>query len=410
MDIDYTLFYHEGVLILELLDGGSVPSTATTLTVGFDEVDPSLVTESDIIGGYDIGTRRRSGLELIEDVFPKFGITPDIFLCPNWSSNQDVAAVMSRKASGYNGIFKGKALIDVNTNVVKSPDEVVDWKEANRIDSFRQVLCFPCVQRGGRVYRLSTQMAGLMAQVDTQNGGCPNESPSNKPLQIDGTCLADGSELRLTLEEANYLNKNAVTTGLNFTGRFVLWGNYTAAFGQTQDQNEYFMYASRLFDWVGNLETRMTAAETNITNHGSRITALEGRYMSGTFRPRLYIGLEQEISTSGSGEYRKEGDIVTFTLNLRVTATPSGGSLGSQTATIQGIPYVGTTHAMLRTVNTVTTTDFFPENCYYWRLRDRDYLTSVTQNQHSFVPGISGADQIRSGMEMHLSGTFIVHG
>ena len=45
-----------------------------------------------------------------------------------------------------------------------------------------------------------------------------------------------------------------------------------------------------------------------------------------------------------------------------------------------------------------------------WRLRDRDYLTSVTQNQHSFVPAPSGADQIRSGMEMHLSGTFIVHG
>gem|GEM_PF-4031619 len=100
LDTDYALFYHKNTLILEILDGGSIPSTATTLTVGFDEVEPSMVTAADIIGGYDIADRKRRGLELIESVFPKFGLTPDNCLCPNWSHKPEVAAVMAAKMDG----------------------------------------------------------------------------------------------------------------------------------------------------------------------------------------------------------------------------------------------------------------------------------------------------------------------
>ena len=99
---------------------------------------------------------------------------------------------------------------------------------------------------------MSVQMAGLMATVDTDNGGCPAESPSNKTLKIDSAVLADGTEVLLDLTQANYLNSNGVITALNFIGGFVLWGNETACYPANTDVKDYFLCVSRMFGWVSN--------------------------------------------------------------------------------------------------------------------------------------------------------------
>jgi hypothetical protein len=267
VDKDFALFCHEGALVFEVLEGGSIPAGTTQLSIGFDEVDPSMITAADIIGGVDLTTNDRKGLENIEAVFPKYGILPDICICPNWSSNPEVAAVMAAKVEDYNGIFNGKALIDVDTTVVTFYEDVPKWKEDNQITSRNQVLCFPLVRRAGRVFRLSTQMAALMAVVDAGNDGIPHESPSNKPLHIDSAVLADGSEVLLSLQQANYLNENGITTALNFYQGFRLWGNYTAVFPNSDDPEEYFLYASRMVDWIGNtvILTHWDRVDGNIT-------------------------------------------------------------------------------------------------------------------------------------------------
>ena len=258
---DFELFYNDGQLIFEVIEGGGIASTVTEVSVGFDEVDPSMVTAEDIIGGLDLETKKRKGLELINAVFPKYRILPDICLCPKWSGKPEVAAVMAAKMEGYNGIFNGKALIDVDTNAVKFYQDVPAWKAENGINSKTQVLCFPLVRRDGRTFRMSTHMAGLMATVDASNSGIPSESPSNKPLIIDSVVVLDESdaegaaEILLDIQEANYLNENGITTAVNFANGFVLWGNYTAIYPNSDNPNnpdEYFLYASRMFDWVGN--------------------------------------------------------------------------------------------------------------------------------------------------------------
>lgn len=110
----------------------------------------------------------------------------------------------------------------------------------------------PMAKLGDYKFHLSTQMAGLMAQIDTGNGGCPYESPSNKGLQCDGLCLEDGTEVNLTLAQANYLNGIGVDTALNFMSGWVAWGNYTACYPSNTDVKDYFIPVSRMFGWVGN--------------------------------------------------------------------------------------------------------------------------------------------------------------
>ena len=249
---DYEVFYDGNNLIVEIVEGSTIPEATEKLSVTFDTVDPSKVTKADIIGGFDVNTKQNSGFELVNSVFARYAIVPDLLLSPGWSHDSEVAAVMSAKAANINGIFEAKALIDVDTAEVKYYSDVTEWKKKKNISAKTEVLCFPMVKLGEKVFHLSTHAAGLMATVDNDNGGCPAESPSNKKLQIDSAVLAAGTEINLEPEQANYLNSNGVVTALNFIGGFVLWGNETACFPANTDVKDYFIPVSRMFGWVGN--------------------------------------------------------------------------------------------------------------------------------------------------------------
>ena len=53
--------------------------------------DVTKVAKADIIGGIDASTGQRTGLELVEDVFPRFGLVPGQLLAPGFSDDPAVA-------------------------------------------------------------------------------------------------------------------------------------------------------------------------------------------------------------------------------------------------------------------------------------------------------------------------------
>ena len=317
-DIDFALVYDTDALVLEILDSGSIAPSATELSIAYIAVDPSLVTKADIVGGFNVATKETTGLELIEQVFPRFGMVPDIIIAPGWSHDAEVAAVMTAKAANINGVFEAKALIDVDTEAVTHFSEVPAWKSAQNITDKRQILCFPMVRLAERVFHLSTQMAALMGQTDNNNGGVPSQSPSNQRTQINGLLLGDGKEVVLDITAANFLNANGIVTALNIGG-FVLWGNRTAAFPDGTDVKDVFIPVSRMFGWVGNslilstwnrLDSKMTRRfvdsivdSINIWLNGLTSSGhlLGGRVelradenpltdlMSGIIRPRVFL-------------------------------------------------------------------------------------------------------------------------
>ena len=242
---DYGLLYDGENLMLELLDGGAITESVGKLKIAFDAVDPSKVSDSDIIGGFNVATKKTTGFELVDTVFAKYGIAPDLLLCPGWSHKPEVAAIMTAKAENINGVFEGKALIDIDAAAVRHYTDAPEWKKEQNIFSKYQILFYPMVKLGERLFHLSTQAAGLMAKVDTDNGGCPCESASNKNLQVDSAVVDDGAA-------ANYLNSQGIVTALNFMGSFVLWGNESACFPASTDIKDYFYPVSRMFGWVSN--------------------------------------------------------------------------------------------------------------------------------------------------------------
>ena len=195
------------------------------------------------------------GLSVIDDCMSTVGLIPDLICAPGWSHDSVVAAVMATKAEGINGLFRAKALIDADTseNGVRKYSELLPWKNKNNIVDDDQILCWPMLKLGDYKFHMSTQLAGLMAQVDTNNGGVPYESPSNKNFKMDGCCLEDGTEISLTFEQTNIIAGYGIVTALNFMSMgWTARNNYTACYPGNTDVKDQFIPVSRMFDFVAN--------------------------------------------------------------------------------------------------------------------------------------------------------------
>lgn len=253
---DFEVFYNDTQCIVEFTN-----DTTGKVIVSFTEVDPSKVTKKDIIGGYSVATHKTTGLELIDNVFPKYTIVPDLILCPNWSHDSEVAAVMSAKGENINGLFQADAVIDMDTRAeggVTYYTEAPAWKKSKNLMKPNELVCFPKLKLGDKVFNYSTQFAALIARTDNDGamgGGTPCESASNKSLQADSMVLESGEEVLLDVQQANYLNDNGIITGLNFFGGFVSWGDFTACYPANTDPVDYFYCISRMFKWVAKTVT-----------------------------------------------------------------------------------------------------------------------------------------------------------
>ena len=253
---DYEVFYDDTNCIVEFTE-----DVTGEYTVQYNEVDPAQVTKADIIGGYSVATHKVTGLELIDSVFPKYTVVPDLILCPNWSHDSEVAAIMSAKGENINGLFEADAILDVDTTETGGATyytEVPAWKKSKNFMKTNELVCFPQLKLGDRLFNYSSQLAGLIAQTDNTEdlgGGTPCESASNKSLQADSMALANGEEVILDVQQANYLNDNGIVTSLNFYNGFVSWGDWTACYPANTDPVDYFYCISRMFKWVAKTVT-----------------------------------------------------------------------------------------------------------------------------------------------------------
>lgn len=250
---DYSLaFDNEGYLVFTRKTDGTIPTDTTALKGSYTKLDPSLVDSDDIVGGIDVDTGAKEGLELVNEVFPRFGLVPGQILAPGWSSTAAVAAVMTAKAANINNHFKCIALADVPTGTVKKYSDVSTWKNTNNYTDQHLIVCWPKVKLGNEIYHLSTQLAGVICATDADNEDVPYESPSNHSLQANGAVLTDGTEVVLGPDEAAYLNGQGIVTALNFVGGWKSWGNRTGAYPAITDPKDAFLPIRRMFNWIGN--------------------------------------------------------------------------------------------------------------------------------------------------------------
>ncbi|WP_310549924.1 phage tail sheath family protein [Paenibacillus glufosinatiresistens] len=248
---DYTAsFDDKGKVVITTKAGGAIAAGAVSLQVGYTALNPSAVDADDVIGGVS-ASGEYSGFELVHQVFPRFGVLPDLLMAPGWSHQPAVAAVMAAKASNINGNFKAIALTDLDPAVDYTA--AGEWKSSHAYTGAQQIVTYPKVTMGGRTYWLSSHLAGRIATTDSQSDGIPFVSPSNKNLSIDGAVLAGGKPLYLGLDQAAYLNSQGIVTAFNLgTGGWKAWGSQTGAYPAGTDPKDVSIPVRRMFNWVSN--------------------------------------------------------------------------------------------------------------------------------------------------------------
>jgi phage tail sheath protein FI len=251
LDTDYTLAFDDDGKLVITAKGEGIAQTAT-LAVDYSKLDPTAVDKDDIIGG--VTGSAYTGLELINRVYPMFQKVVGQVLCPGYSHDPEVAAVMVAKARSINGVFKAIALTDIDTAADGGVDdytEVSTWKSNNNYTSPGQYNCWPLVKLGAKTFHMSTQVAGLIGKTDAANKGIPYASPSNKSLQMTSAVDAAGNEIWLDGMQAASVNSVGVATALN-NGGWKLWGNETGAYPTNTDVKDRFLANRRMFDWISN--------------------------------------------------------------------------------------------------------------------------------------------------------------
>lgn len=248
---DYDVTYDdEGYGTLTLIST-STYYNATTLTIGGSKLNPAGVTASDVIGGYNASTGAYTGLGCVDQIYPKFNMTPGLLLAPGYSHDATVAAALVAATENINGSFKAMAIIDLNSTAYKTYSSISDAKSAIGVTSPNAVLVWPKVVVGSLTFFMSAMMGALIAYTDAENDDVPYMSPSNKDFRITGLVDGAGAEVTIDQQQANMVNSFGVVTAINVKG-WKSWGNNTAVYPSSSDPKDRWIACRRFFSWWGN--------------------------------------------------------------------------------------------------------------------------------------------------------------
>ena len=314
------------VLVKDLKD-----TLVSPVTVTFDEVDTSLVTKTEIIGGTD-ADGVRTGLDVVGLVYQTLNQVPTILDAPNWSHIPDVDAGLKAVSQKVNGHWYAwvNSNLDASVTGAKTITAAKTLKTTNNYTGSGEAPCWPLAKNGARKFHLSTLATVAMQQTDFTNDGIPFETPSNKAIDITGLCLADGSEITFDQVQANDLNSKGIRTASFWGGRWVLWGPHTGAYeyGKDMDVRDKFDSNVRmLYHLINDFQLKngttvdkpMTRArvETILNSYQEYLDTLIGR-------GALLYGTIQFTETSNPTSDIVEGD---FIFDMATTVAPVGKSI-----------------------------------------------------------------------------------
>lgn len=193
------------------------------------------VALSDIIGGIDAITGKRTGLKAFEDCYSLFGYYPKTLIAPVFCENTAIVSEMNVICN------KIRAIGIVDAPVGTTVQEAITGRGSQGTINFntsseRIILCYPHL----KVYDTETdtiklqpysqRLAGVIAAKDIEKGY--HWSPSNTEIQgIVGVEKQLTSMINDPTSEVNTLNEAGIVTVFNSFGTgFRTWGNRSAAF------------------------------------------------------------------------------------------------------------------------------------------------------------------------------------
>lgn len=186
-------------------------------------------------------------LEQLETVYEKFGVVPGVVLVPGFPGLAiDNALVQACKKFG-NG-FSCVALRDLAYDGTDSTIGIA-------VHDTHLIYCAPRAKVKGEIVPASIIVASALAVTDSENGGFPSNSPSNKLARIDGVVDAstDADPLYFTRDQVNdKFNAFGIVSFWHNDAGWVVWGNNTSAYPSSTDPKDRWIPVRRTFSYIRN--------------------------------------------------------------------------------------------------------------------------------------------------------------
>jgi phage tail sheath protein FI len=230
-DTDYSVDDFGNVKVLN----STVIAEDSVVLATYNKLDSAEVTAATIVGSVTSGVR--TGLKLIDEVYPSFGVTPKIILCPNWNTNTTVVAEIKAKAAYWRAVYPLDVAVAALPGTVVTQRSPAGNTNITTTDA-RAIICYPRLKfpdpdpaaaEDAFILRpYSETFVGLMALTDLNEGYWV--SPSNQQI-----LNIIGAERKLTWilnkqdTEVNLLNSYGVTTLIKDV-EYRSWGNRNGSY------------------------------------------------------------------------------------------------------------------------------------------------------------------------------------
>ena len=239
-DYNISYDYEKQVITITEVTAGSLGTAA--LSVTYDEIDPTAVTDSAVIGSTD-DMGLNTGIYAIKNVYALTGYIPSFIIAPGFSSHPAVHAAMYDNSRKINSHWDAWLFTDIpiayesgGSTVNVTLATAYQWKVANGYNKENETVSFPMfLGTDGKYYHGSTLRAGNFLELLVEYNGIPYHSASNTATPIiSNLWLGEANTDRIYDDDIinRYLNKNGIASAAFIGGHWGLWGAEAANYDQ----------------------------------------------------------------------------------------------------------------------------------------------------------------------------------
>lgn len=322
-DANVHIRYDGDIRKIKITDmGGTV---ASPLALTYKKAVVSGIDADDIVGATtDAGVK--TGVQAIHYTYQTLGVVPAFLCAPKFGGDVGVHAALTTASQAVSGRFFAVVPSDIASDTNKDVPAAITGKNAAGLTGEMDLPSWPIGKKDGAKYYGSVLRTVALMQTDAANGGIPMETADNTELDIDGVCLADGTDILLDIDLADKIKAAGIATMLRWGGKWRLWGCHTGAYAddaQNVDKRAIFDSGIRMLYYVLNTFTQRYFDDIRKPMTRNRLDAIlvdVNKWLDGlvTRGALLYAAAEADL------EGQSDDDLVNgrIKFKLRATSTP----------------------------------------------------------------------------------------
>ena len=236
---DYNVSYDFGKKVITIYEvtAGSLGTDA--LAIAWAKIDPSAVTEADVIGSTDT-YGLNTGVYAIKNVYNATGYIPSYLLAPGFSSVPAIHNALYQNSQTIAGHWNAWMFVDMpvvdGTGTAITLATAPTWKVSNNYNRDNESVFFPLAKgKDGKIYHISVLNAANFQQLLIQNSGIPYMTGSNTACDIiEDLYFTEAVAGRVYSDDIinRCLNANGINSAAYVGGRWAIWGMFAGSYNQ----------------------------------------------------------------------------------------------------------------------------------------------------------------------------------